>query len=220
MNILQIEDDVNWFEETVKPLLIELGAKTVLHEETHDDAINTINSNQIDYVILDLAIPLNNDNPVPDASHGIQLASYIRSRFAGTPILILTGQQTEDAVVRFVEDQELTTFWDGKLKSLVKVRPKRLVSQAIELLSEAAKELEAIDAIEIDESGCELNVLEKRVIRIFCKENSAIAARVKSLNGGLSSAKVLQVTLIGNNGDSLPWSALVKIDSKHNVDKE
>tara|TARA_R110002049_G_scaffold297185_1_gene485995 strand:- start:397 stop:1809 length:1413 start_codon:yes stop_codon:yes gene_type:complete len=220
LNILQIEDEVEWFEETVKPLLLDIGANKIFHEDSYDGAIQSLNTNHIDYVVLDLAIPLNLENPVPDVSNGLRLASYIRKKYAGTPILILTGQQAEEAVEQFVEDQEMETFWDGTRKSLVKVRPKRRVNEAITLLAEAVKELNAIDAIEIQETGCELNCLEKRVIRIFCKENSAIAARVKTLNDGLSSAKVLQVSLIGNQGQDLPWTSLVKIDTKQNIDKE
>lgn len=220
MNILQVEDEVEWFEGTVKPLLLEIGAKQIFHEDTYDGAIQSLSNNDIDYVVLDLAIPLNHENPVPEVSNGLLLASHIRTKYAGTPILILTAQRTEEAVEQFVEDQEPTMFWDGKRKSLVKVRPKRRVNEAISLLAEAVKELDAIDAIEIQETGCELNCLEKRVIRIFCKENSAIAARVNTLNDGLSSAKVLQVSLIGNQGLDLPWTSLVKIDTKQNIDKE
>ncbi|MDP4530380.1 response regulator [Alkalimonas delamerensis] len=220
MNILQIEDEVEWFEETVKPLLLEIGAQNIYHADTYEGAIKYLSEKEIDYVVLDLAIPLNHDNPVPDVSNGINLASQIRVKYAGTPIMILTGQQTEEAVEQFVEDQDITTFWDGKRKSLVKVRPKRKVNEAIDLLAEAVRELGAIDAIEIEEVGCALNLLEKRVIRIFCKENSAIAARVKTLNDGLSSAKVLQVSLINPQGEEFPWTSLVKIDKKQNIDKE
>ncbi|CAM3925698.1 response regulator [Pseudoalteromonas maricaloris] len=218
MNILQIEDDVNWFEGTVKPLLLEIGAKQIFHVEDYDSAIQCINEHNIDYVVLDLAIPLNQSNPVPDVANGLQLASHLRTKYSGTPILILTGQQTEEAVEQFVEDQEATTFWDGSRKSLVKVRPKRRVSEAISLLSSSVKLLEDIDSLEIQETGCNLNCSEKRVISIFCKENSAIAARVKTLNDGLSSAKVLQATLIGHLGQDLPWTSLVKIDTKENID--
>lgn len=220
MNILQIEDDVEWFEGTVKPFLIEIGVKSIFHADSFDTANIILSEKDIDYVVLDLAIPLNLENPVPDVSIGLSLASDIRTKYAGTPILILTGQQTEEAVEQFVEDQEPTTFWDGKRKSLVKVRPKRRVDQAITLLAEAVKELDEIEAIEIEETECELDNLEKRVIRIFCKENSAIAARVKTLNDGLSSAKILQVILIGHQGHDLPWTSLVKIDTKENIDKE
>ncbi|PWW08885.1 MULTISPECIES: response regulator [Pseudidiomarina] len=220
MNILQVEDETEWFEDTVKPLLFDIGVTQVFHAATYDSAIQILTENDVDYVILDLAIPLNKDNPVPEVSNGLRLASYIRKEYSGTPILVLTGQQTEEAVEQFVEDQEPETFWDGKRKSLVKVRPKRRVNEAILILEEAVKELDIIDAIEIEVAGCELDFLEKRVIRIFCKDNSAIGAKARLLNDGLSSAKVLEVKLIGQNGHDLPWTSLVKIDIKQKIDKE
>ncbi|GAB1044642.1 MAG: hypothetical protein SPiBPW_30110 [Shewanella algae] len=220
MNILQVEDDVVWFTETVHPLLREIGAKEIYHAVDYDEALEKLRHHDIDYVVLDLAIPRNSDDIVPNIYNGLNLASHIRSNYSGTPILILTGQQTEEAVEQFVEDQEPTTFWDGKRKSLVKVRPKRRVNEAIDLLSNAVRELNLIDDIEIQEIGCQLDYLEKRVIRIFCKENSAIAARVKTLNDGLSSAKVLQVCLVNGFGADLPWTSLVKIDKKFKIDQE
>jgi len=220
LNILQVEDDTDWFERTVRPLLIKIGAKNIYHEKYFENAISRLDSHDIDYIVLDLAIPLNNDTPVPDISNGLRFASHVRENFPGTPILILTGQQTEEAVSQFVEDQELTTFWDGKRKSLVKVKTKRLVGDAINLLAEAARELNAIDTIEIAESDCNLNIFDRRVIRIFCKSHEAIGAKVKSLNGGHSSAKVLQVELINNQGNPFPWISLLKIDEKRKIDNE
>jgi len=220
LNVLQIEDDTDWFDRTVRPLLIQVGVKNIYHEKDYENAIKCLYKHDIDYIVLDLAIPLNSETPVPDISNGLQFASHVRERFPGTPILILTGQQTEEAVSQFVEDQELTTFWDGKRKSLVKVKPKRLVGNAIELLAEAARELNAIDTIEIAESDCNLNLFDKRIIRIFCKSHEAIGAKVKSLNGGHSSAKVLQVELVNSLGNPFPWTSLLKIDEKIKIDNE
>lgn len=220
MNILQIEDEVDWFTGTCEPLLRDIGANSIHHAENYNDAIICLNDRHIDYVVLDLAIPLDNENPVPDVSNGLNLAAFIRTNYSGTPILILTGQQTEEAVEQFVEDQDITTFWDGKRKSLVKVRPKRRVKEAISLLADAVQELEAIDAIDVQSNGNILDDLDERVIKLFCKENNAIAARVNSLNEGLSSAKVLQVSLINNSGQDIPWTALVKVDTKEKIDVE
>ena len=77
MNILQIEDEVKWFEGTVKPLLIEIGAKEIFHAESYDSGIQYLQEHNIDYVVLDLAIPLNSENPVPDVRNGLRLASYL-----------------------------------------------------------------------------------------------------------------------------------------------
>jgi hypothetical protein len=220
LNILHVEDDIDWFERVVRPSLNDIGVGKICHADTYKKGIEFLQSEQIDYVVLDLAIPLDDKNQSPEVSYGLKLATYIRINFPGTPVLILTGQRTEEAVEQFVEDQDVTIFWDGKAKSLVKVRPKRRLDKVIDLLADAVVELEAIDAIDIEANGCELDNLDQRVLKLFCKHNGAIAARVKSLDEGLSSAKVLQVNLINEQGQDIVWTALVKVDTKENIDVE
>lgn len=219
MNILHVEDEVEWFERIVRPAFNEIGVKTIFHAISYSVAIEIIQSENIDYIVLDLAIPVDEENPIPDISNGIKLASYIRVNYPGTPLLILTGQQTEEAVEQFVEDQENTIFWNGKAKSIVKVRPKRSLDKVMDLLKEAEGELIAIDSIEIEAKTCNLDELEERVIKLFCKHNGAIAAIIKALDEGLSSSKVLRVNLINDLGKEFHW-ALAKIDTKENIDIE
>jgi CheY-like chemotaxis protein len=139
LNILHVEDEIDWFERIVRPALNEIGAKSVSHAISYSKAIEIINSKNIDYIILDLAIPKDDENPTADISNGLKLASYIRVNYPGTPLLILTGQQTEEAVEQFVEDEEVTIFWNGKARSLVKVRPKRSLDKVIDLLKDAVE---------------------------------------------------------------------------------
>lgn len=219
MNILHVEDEADWFERIVRPALNDIGAKKVFHAISYNSALATIKSQNIDYVILDLAIPIDDETHTPDISNGLNLASYIRVNYPGTPLLILTGQQTEEAVEQFVEDEDVTIFWDGKARSLVKVRPKRSLDKVMDLLQIAIEELVAIDSIEIDARGCNLDLLEERVIKLFCKHNDAIAAKVQSLDDGLSSSKVLRVNLMSDLGQEFHW-ALAKIDSKKDIDIE
>jgi DNA-binding response OmpR family regulator len=104
VNILHVEDDKSWFDRIIHPALLAAGAGHVFHAENLEFALSFLESKSIDYVILDLAIPLNNETATPELANGLNLASYIRKNFAGIPILILTGQSTEIALERFVED--------------------------------------------------------------------------------------------------------------------
>ncbi len=218
MNILHVEDDKSWFDRIIHPALLEAGAEHVFHAENLELASSILESESIDYVILDLAIPLNNDTPTAELANGLNLASYIRLNFAGVPILILTGQSTEEALERFVEDLPVTTFWDGKPKHIVKVKKKHQLDVVMDTLSSAIQELNAISAIELSHNGCELDKFEKRIIQLFSKHNNAIGAEVESISGGLSSSRVLRVTLINNNG---PFHfALAKIDTHDAIDTE
>lgn len=219
MNILQIEDDKDWFDRIVRPALIQAGANQVYHAENHDRALQLLESEHIDYVIVDLAIPLNGESPTPDISNGLNVATYIRENYAGIPMLILTGQSTEEAIDRFVEDLPVTTFWDGTPRHIVKVKKKRQLDKVIEDLSSAIGELTAMNSIELVVNGCELDLNEKRVIQLFCRHNNAIGAEINAISEGLSSAKVLRVSLFNDNGTRF-HHALAKIDSHENIDVE
>lgn len=219
MHILQIEDDIDWFNRIVHPALTQAGANQVYHAENHDKALQLLEKECIDYVIVDLAIPLNDESPTPDITNGLNIAAHIREYYAGIPMLILTGQSTEEAIDRFIEDLPVTTFWDGTPKHIVKVKKKRQLDKVIEALSSAINELNAINTIELVVNGCELDIHEKRVIQLFCKYNNAIGAEINAISEGLSSAKVLRISLINGTGATF-HHALAKIDSHKNIDVE
>ena len=219
MNILQVEDDKEWFERVVKPALINAGACQVFHAVNHDEALEILHKEFIDYLIIDLAIPINRESPTPDINNGLSLATHIRKNFAGTPILILTGQSTEEAVESFIENLPVTTFWDGNQHHIVKVKKKKNLDTVIETLSSTISELSSINAIELMSNRCELDRHEKRSVQLFAKHNNAIGAEINAISEGLSSAKVLRITLLNSNG--LPFHhALAKIDSHKNIDIE
>ena len=185
----------------------------------YNEALGILNQEFIDYLIIDLAIPISRESPTPDITNGISLATYVRENFAGTPILILTGQSTEEAVESFVENLPVTTFWDGKPHHIVKVKKKKNLDTVIETISSAITELNSINAIELNLKGCELDLYERRSVQLFAKHNDAVGAEINAISEGLSSAKVLRITLINSSG--LPFHhALAKIDSHENVDVE
>lgn len=219
MNILHVEDQTDWFLRIMQPALIGAGATQVFHAENHDKAIQILANERIDYVILDQAIPLNKNSPTPDLSIGLSVASHIREQYAGIPILILSGQSTNEAYDRFVEDLPVTVFWDGKPKHIVKVKQKDQLDTVIDTISSAINELNSINAIELVVNGCKLDLHEKRVIQLFCKYNNAIGAEINAISEGLSSAKVLRISLINGIGTTF-HHALAKIDSHNNIDVE
>lgn len=219
MNILQVEDDKDWFERIVRPALVDAGARQVFHAENHDEALRILSQEFIDYLIIDLAIPINRESPTPDISNGLNLSSHIREHYPGTPILILTGQSTEEAIDNFVEDLPVTTFWDGTQKHIVKVKKKRQLDNVMDSLASAINELSLINSIELILSGCELDLYERRAIQLFGKHNNAIGAEINAISEGLSSAKVLRISLINVNGAQF-HHALAKIDNHQNVDVE
>jgi response regulator of citrate/malate metabolism len=219
MNVLHVEDDKKWFERSVLPELQQF-CHSVHHCENYDEAVSIIGKNHIDYVILDQSIPKNTSSNTPDTANGILLADYIRINYPGTPILILTGQNQESMVEKYVEDQEQIVFWNGKPQGLVKSRPKRRLNEALNLIKAAKEELDNVESIELDISrSVELDRNQKRVIKLFGKQHGATAAKVSVLTSGLSSSSVYRVTLLDSQKNEIHF-ALAKIDNKDKVDIE
>ena len=219
MNVLHVEDKKEWFEKTVLPEL-QTFCSEIHHVEYHDSAVDLINKKNIDYIILDQSIPLNPKNPIPDIANGIMFADYVREKFPGTPILILSGQSRDQVVEKYVEDQERIIFWDGKPHDIVKTRPKSRVFEAIELVKIAKNELDNLENIELDHpQSLELDRNQKRVLKLFAKRFDAVGARVVVISGGLSSSSVLRIALLNNQGNEFHF-ALAKIDSTESIEVE
>ncbi|WP_219906566.1 phosphotransferase [Photobacterium phosphoreum] len=219
MKVLHVEDDLDWFERTILPEL-NVYCSSVDHETHYAGAIEKLSSNDYDYIIVDQSIPLDSSGSTPDITNGIRFADYVKKVSPGTPLLILTGQDRDEITEKYVEDQEQVVFWDGIPRGLVKVRAKSRLLAALQLIEMAAKELVAIDEIELDiPDNIELTKLQKRVIRIFAKHKEAIGAKIDILGGGLSSSAVLRVTLINSANQCFQY-ALAKIDKQSEVEKD
>jgi len=219
MNLLYVEDDVNWYRHTVEPELKKIS-NNILHAINYEHAIELLSTHNFDYVITDQSIPLNSFLTKDDIKYGLQLISHIREHYPSLPILILTGQSSETAVEKFVEDQPLVFFWDGTNKGLTKSRPKDRLRDSLAIITSAKDQLIEIDSIVLDLlDDLELNLFQKRVVRLFLKHKNAAGAEVEALTGGYSSAKVLKVKLLDESGHPFLY-ALGKIDTHPNVDQD
>lgn len=221
MKILHLEDDKKWFDGTVYPFLKKIDNLDVLYAQNKEDALNILCSNDIDFAILDLSVPSDEKSQTSDIQHGLYVAQYIRSNHPGIPITILTGQSTETAAEQFENENTFTTFWNGAEKPLIKIRPKRKVAEVIEYIEEISTQLIELDSIELDFNPKKilLSLYEKRVIRLFCLHHMGCAAKIEPLSDGLSSAKVLSVSLINSNGHTFHY-ALAKVGTNSLVDLE
>ncbi|HHC7349324.1 response regulator [Vibrio parahaemolyticus] len=221
MKILHLEDDKSWFDRVVKPALEGINNVEVYHATHKEDAISHLEQHDIDLALLDLAVPLDDPNGVPELQYGLSVAWHIRTCFPGIPIFILTGQSTDEAAERFEEENTFTTFWDGQEKPLVRLRKKRRLPDVIGDLNNFAESLYSLNQIELDfdRRTLTLEKFDERVIRLFCSKHGAIAARITPLSEGLSSAKVLYVQLINKAGQPYHYT-LAKIDQHRKVDAE
>lgn len=220
MRILHVEDDPQEFEFCKKRL--EEGGNSVLHAATNAAAKNLLAKNEVEYCILDLAIPIDSPDGKPNVDHGIELAIHIRQHYPSIPILVLTGQSSEPATQALEEDDKFAFFWDGARKTLFKIRKKSKLDVALDLVNEAKILLDKLDEFELslDDQYCrELPELEKRIVKLFGTKSGAKGAKVRRLSGGLSGAKVLRVALLNEIGNEFQ-SAVCKIDNFENAKHE
>ncbi len=125
-------------------------------------------------MVLDLAIPFDSPDGNPSIDHGVALALHIRNNFPGLPILVLTGQSSEEAVEALEENNPFAYFWDGgKIKkNLFKIRKKSKLPEALRLVASAAADLKQLDSFELDlqDQFCrELDRRSQRAIKLFSK---------------------------------------------------
>jgi CheY-like chemotaxis protein len=219
MKVLHVEDQPEFFEIT-KAQLTKIVGVEVFHASTHTEALSLLEDHHIDYAILDLAIPYQSLTDNPDKAHGVSVAHKIRTQYPGTPILIFSAQSTEEEAEKFEEDDTHINFWDGKYKNIVKIRNKRKLPEVIQLIKEANQSLIFLNQIEvIHNDKLVLDNIQTRVIQLFCIHKNAIAAKVESLDEGLSTSKVLRVTLLNDLGKEF-FLALAKIDDKESIEAE
>lgn len=218
MRILYVEDDEEQFGFVTKRLAKD-GENSVLLAVTNKQAKELVASNPVDYVVLDLAIPLEAPEGDPSIDHGIELALFLRKNYPGTPILVLTGQSSEPATQALEDDDTFAVFWNGARKPLFKIRKKRQLDDALRVVEEAAQLLNRLDALELslqDDEARNLSVEEKRIVRLFALKNNAVLASVSQLSGGLSGARVLRVRLLNGTGEEFQH-AVAKIDTFESI---
>jgi len=222
VRILHIEDDAEWFERILRPRLEDSGTNEVVYARSKSEGEAVLVDQDIDYVILDLAIPLDDPRGSPSVSHGQDLAMLIRRDYPGVPILILTGQSSEEAAQELEEDDSFEWFWDGERRNLVKIRKKSQLDRALDLVAQASEALRVLEGFELNfqgEAAGRLTTQQRRIIKLFGKCRDATAAVVESVNGGLSDTEVLRVNLLDQNGNSL-LPALAKIGHWSLIDAE
>ncbi|QUX93529.1 hypothetical protein CYL31_19900 [Marinomonas sp. A3A] len=219
MRVLHVEDRISWFNDTVRPVLTKF-CDVVDHAVNFNEATKMLDDNEYDYIIVDQSIPIDDSSSLPDISNGIRFADHVRNTSPGMPILILTGEDDNEATEKYLDDQELVTFWDGQQRGLIKVRPKYKLVAALSLIKTAATELRNVENIVLEITGSiTLTKYQKRVIKIFAKQYNAFAAKVEILGGGLSSSTVLRVTLINSSLQEIQH-ALAKLDRESEVKKD
>lgn len=221
MNVLLVEDKLEFAEENIIPVLRANGI-LLKHVTSLDCAISEIENQRYDYVILDLAIPENSALSSPsDVVYGTSFFAYLTKNKPGIPILVLTGQRGDEIADFLIENPVEAYFWNGvKEKNIIKFKRKRVVDIACDLVVEACRQLAEVEAIElIPADNVSLSFDEKRILRLFTKTQGGVIADVDQLNDGLSDASVFRIDVKDSN-NSIILKALGKIGKPGAIDEE
>ena len=174
----------------------------------------------LDLVILDLSIPTISGALDATPEHGHAVFNRIRTVAPGTPIFVLTGSPAEDFIPELLKNQQQIDIWgEGKRTGNIQFLNKYNMNEFPEKLDSIANAIECLSDVEMDRKGVDLNIAEDRLIRIFTKRFKGVRCVVRSLGGGLSSARVIRLLATDDRGVQL-INAVAKLAELREVHKE
>lgn len=197
MRVLLIEDNREYAEE----LALALRSLKIVEVELAFNAESGRKrlAQDIDYVILDLALPIDDDGS-PDVAHGASVFEFVRVNYPGTPVLILTGHSSSLFAQQLIDAPCLGELWGFRpAKNIIALRNKDQTARVVSDISTAAKLLADVDpAIEIHgKQQAQLNSAQLRVLRCFANQRGSRELRVQRLDSGVSGAVVLKIDVLG-----------------------
>lgn len=202
MKLLLVEDNRSYAETLIEQLLRFDTPIEVVLSESRDSAVNHLQNQFFDLVVLDLEIPTVDGAFDLEVEHGHEVFYCARSHAPGTPIYILTGSEP-DAFLRGLakQGQSVDLWGDGVLVPTVAYHLKEDGDQLIAEIKDIASRIAITDAVRINIGAqvIELKAEQKRAIKVFTRSNGGNSCKLKKL-GGLSDAIVLKISVMDQAG--------------------
>jgi CheY-like chemotaxis protein len=223
MKLLYVEDKDDFADDFAGLIRARIDGVDVAITRSYDEAIDQLGSHSYDLVILDLAIPRGNDG-VAHVEIGAELARRIAAEFAGTPIVIFTGQQDERETDELLyEMSRQVRYMGGAERPYLSVWRKDRLERVLAILESRRQEELAARSITLSNLangalGAECPEADRKVIKGFCRFRGGARGRVRRL-GGLSGSSVYRVDVLAHDGAVLQRS-VAKIDSGSSIDSE
>jgi hypothetical protein len=224
VQILIVEDDVNNITELRNIVLPNFGNSEVVIAKSRDSSLQLIKDCWFDLIILDRKLPSSDGAFDEDVAHGEAVYSFIKENAPGTLIRFWTAYLHDEYISEKVNlDVRQADVWgNGENIATVGIIPKARFDQITELLNRIRNEERFLNSIEITfRPGVKppsLSATQKRVLKIFCRQQLGNAIEISVLTGGLSEAKVLRAFVY--RGTQRITSAVVKLSVLHQVEEE
>lgn len=220
MKILFVEDNLT-YANSVKDAFVS-GLVQIEHVISKDQAINSLQTNFYDLILLDLTIPASAESLDKAPEHGQDVFYAALGLAPSTPVYFLTASQPDSFTISLLSHSQKLDLWGcGTLYQTVDYKTKDRADLLIEKISEIAGQVSVTNSIPIETRGVELELSPEyqRALKSFTRKHNASSCHIWRLNGGLSEAYVLKATIKDGNGRAIGHS-VVKLGSSKEINIE
>lgn len=200
INILIVEDETD-FSDAIEKVITSFVNDVQIHvAKNRNDALNFLDQEFYDLIILDLRIPLV-DGEATDVAYGILVLTQARVNASGTPIIVVTESSTEEHLPQIISHSEKQDVWgEGQALQMITFHKKRYLDKFPQLIEPYLTNLQKVHNIELVKRT-KLSIAEDRLIRIFTRKRGCSKCEVSVLKGGFSGTTVYRLKITDPHGE-------------------
>jgi CheY-like chemotaxis protein/GNAT superfamily N-acetyltransferase len=197
MRVLFVEDNKT-FADTMESSLRKIVGTSVTVAMSRDSALAALHDHFFDIIVLDLAIPTQDDALDNAPEHGQTVFYDARRLSPGTPVYILTGSEPDEFALGLARYGNQVDLWGtGQLLANIIYYAKERADELLDELQSLARDIAITDAVTIDTRGrnIELKPEHKRVLQVFTRLHGGVSCLIQRVGGGLSGARTLRISV-------------------------
>jgi CheY-like chemotaxis protein len=224
VHVLIVEDSAAqaaWLEEACVEALAP-GDLLIEVADNAEKALDLLNRQHFDVAVCDLAIPANAVSRAPDPEHGLRVVRTIRERHGGLPVIVVSEHSADASLLRTLmrEAGMADPYGAGAVCSMLVCLPNEDLPECKRELATALGRSASVAALPVTgPDAAELTVAEVRAIQVFARSCGGSAAEVAGMDGGMSDAKTMRLTVRGAYGQETALVA-AKLGSRTRVLRE
>lgn len=202
MKVLLIEDEPEVAERITREVA-DLSIEFQLARDA-ESALAIIDTDPVDLAICDLKIPESPLVPQAHIAHGLRAFDHIRARWPGVPVIIFSGFGSlvlTELGDRLSAAPQQDLYGDGPTSQVVHCSKSDLM-RLVEGVRAIDAKLKALDDIEVspDTAREYLAYYDRRLLRIYGRQQQGTLLKVERLAGGRSGAVTVKLACEGTDG--------------------
>lgn len=206
MRVLLIEDKTE-FARTVEQAVHAIPDCELVWVASRDSALTALAAESFDLVLLDRRIP-SADGVLDDhTDHGWRIFQYVRDELPGTPVWFLTASEDADFAAEINNGFGKIEDVHGRRQpeQMYLVCWKRSIADCVRRIRDFADHRATLERIAIysPPGSPILSTDEYRILKIFGRRRNGSTVSSTVLGGGLSTSRVLKVSVKEANGKVL-----------------